>query len=60
MKNMAHVEINKENILEMAKNGWDAIISLYKNSTPEERKLILKILGGILGLSALLEYLKKL
>ena len=47
-------------ILEMAKNGWDAIVEMYKQSTPEERKKILKILGGLAGFSALLKYLKNL
>ncbi len=57
---MAAIEISPKNIFEMAKKGWDTIITLYKESSPEERKMILKIIGGIAGLGALLEYLKKL
>lgn len=30
-------------IMELAKNGWDAIVGMYKQSTPEKRKAILKI-----------------
>lgn len=44
----------------MAKQGWNAIIELYKQSTPEQREKILKILGGLAGFGALLKYLKSL
>lgn len=56
----SNVAITPANILEMAKNGWDAIVELYKQSTPEQREKILKILGGVIGFSALLKYLKSL
>ena len=52
--------ITTTKVLEMAKNGWDAIVEMYKQSTPEQREKILKILGGIAGFSALLKYLKSL
>lgn len=44
----------------MAEQGWNAIIELYKQSTPEQREKILKILGGLAGFGALLKYLKSL
>lgn len=44
----------------MAKQGWNAIIELYKQSTPEQREKILKILGSLAGFGALLKYLKSL
>ena len=44
----------------MIKNGWDAIIEMYKQSSPEERRRILKILGGLAGLRVLLRYLKSI
>lgn len=56
---MAETTLTKEYIIETARKGLD-IITLYKESQPEERKMILKILGGIVSFGALLEYLKKL
>lgn len=55
-----NVAITPAKILEMAKNGWDAIVEMYKQSTPEQREKILKILAGLIGFGGLLEYLKKL
>lgn len=55
-----NVAITPTKILEMAKNGWDAIVEMYKQSAPEQREKILKILGGLAGFGALLEFLKKL
>lgn len=55
-----NVAITPTKILEMAKNGWDAIVEMYKQSTPEQRVKILKILGGLVGFRALLKYLKSL
>ena len=55
-----NVAITPTKILEMAKNGWDAIVEMYKQSTPEQREKILKILGGLGGFAALLEFLRKL
>ena len=52
--------ITPARILDMAKEGWDAIVEMYKQSTPEQRDKILKILGGLVGFSALLKYLKGL
>ena len=52
--------ITTTKVLEMAKNGWDAIVEMYKQSTPEQREKILKILGGIAGFGTLLKYLKNL
>lgn len=52
--------ITPSRILDMAKDGWDAIVELYKQSTPEQREKILKILGSLVGFSALLKYLKGL
>lgn len=57
---MIPTTITSTSILEMAKQGWNAIIELYKQSTPEQREKILKILGGLAGFSALLKYLKSL
>lgn len=55
-----NVAITPTNILELAKNGWDAIVEMYKQSTPEQREKILKILGSLAGFGALLKYLQKL
>lgn len=48
----------------MAQDSKDALIELYKNSSPEERNMILKIIGGVAGtaasLTALFRYLKSL
>ncbi len=52
--------ITPDRILEMAKNGWESIVEMYKSSNPEQRKAILKVLGGLVGFSALLKYLKSL
>lgn len=57
---MIPTTITSTSILEMAKQGWNAIIELYKQSTPEQREKILKILGGLAGFGALLKYLKSL
>lgn len=54
-----NVAITPAKILEMAKR-WDAIVEMYKQSTPEQREKILKILAGLIGFGGLLEYLKKL
>lgn len=56
----SNVAITPTKILEMAKNGWDAIVEMYKQSTPEQREKILKILGGLAGFGALLKFLKGL
>ena len=50
--------ITTASILEMVKQGWNAIIELYKQSTPEQREKILKILASLGGFAALLKYLK--
>lgn len=52
--------ISPEKIIEMAKNGWGAIVEMYKNSTPEQREKIIKALSGLVGFGALLRYLKSL
>ena len=52
--------ITSEKILEMAKNGWEVIIEMYKNSTPEQREKIIKAIAGLVGFGALLQYLKSL
>lgn len=57
---MIPTTITSTSIFEMAKQGWNAIIELYKQSTPEQREKILKILGGLAGFGALLKYLKSL
>lgn len=57
---MIPTTITSTSILEMAKQGWNAIIEPYKQSTPEQREKILKILGGLAGFGALLKYLKSL
>lgn len=55
-----NVAITPAKVLEMAKNGWDAIVEMYKQSSPEQRDKILKILGGLAGFGTLLKYLKSL
>lgn len=57
---MIPTTITSTSIIEMAKQGWNAIIELYKQSTPEQREKILKILGSLVGFGALLKYLKSL
>lgn len=57
---MIPTTITSTSILEMAKQGWNAIIELYKQSTPGQREKILKILGGLAGFGALLKYLATL
>ena len=47
-------------IIEMIKKAPEMLKELYKNSTPEERKMILKILGGGGGLAGFLWFLLKL
>ena len=39
--------ISSEKIIEIAKNGWGAIVEMYKNSTPEQREKIIKALSGL-------------
>lgn len=56
----SNVVITPADILDMAKNGWGAIVELYKQSASEQREKILKILGEVIGFSALLKYLKSL
>lgn len=57
---MEQFHVTPFKIMEMAKEGWDAIIELYKESSPELRSQILKILGGLAGFGALLKYLNDL
>lgn len=52
--------ISSEKIIEIAKNGWGAIVEMYKNSTPEQSEKIIKALSGLVGFGALLRYLKSL
>ena len=53
-------DLKVSNVLDVAKKGWDAVVDMYKNSNPEERKMILKILAGLGGFGALLKYLRGL
>ena len=46
--------------IEMLKKAPEMLKELYKNSTPEERTKILKILGGGGGLAAFFWFLIKL
>lgn len=57
---IANNSITPTRMLELAKDGWDAIVEMYKQSTPEQRDKILKILGGLGAFGALLKYLKSL
>lgn len=57
---MDELVITPQKIMDLAKEGWDAIIKIYKESTPEQRMAILKILGALGGFGALLAYLKDL
>lgn len=57
---IANNSITPTRILELAKDGWDAIVEMYKQSTPEQRDKILKILGGLGAFGALQKYLKSL
>lgn len=52
--------ISPEKIIEIAKDGWGAIVEMYKNSTPEQREKIIKVLSGLVGFGVLLRYLKSL
>lgn len=52
--------VTAEKILDLAKNGWDSIVEMYKHSDKEQRDKILKILAGLVGFGALLKYLKSL
>lgn len=52
--------ITPEKIIEVAKKGWEAVVEMYKNSTPEQREIIIKSLTGLAGFGALLRYLKGL
>lgn len=52
--------ISPEKIIEIAKDGWEAIVEMYKNSTPEQREKIIKALSGLVGFGVLLRYLKSL
>ena len=47
-------------LIELAKKSWDAIVELYKTASPEDKKRILKILGGTAGFAMLLKFLKNL
>lgn len=49
-----------KNIINMAQNSKDALIELYQKSSPEERNMILKIIGGVVGLAVFFCYLKNL
>lgn len=53
-------QFDANNIIRMAQNSKDALIELYEKSSPEERNLILKIIGGVVGLAAFFSYLKSL
>lgn len=53
-------QFDANNIIRMAQNSKDAVIELYEKSSPEERNLILKIIGGVVGLAAFFSYLKSL
>ena len=53
-------QFDAKNIIQMAQNSKDALIELYKNSSSEERNLILKIIGGVAGLAVFFSYLKSL
>ena len=44
---IANNSITPTRILELAEDGWDAIVELYTRSSPEQRDRILKILGGL-------------
>lgn len=52
--------ITSDKILEMAKNGWDAISEMYRNSTPEQREKIIKTLASLAAFGGLLLFLKSL
>ena len=53
-------QFDAKNIINMAQNSKDALIELYEKSSPEERNMILKIIGGVVGLAAFFSYLKSL
>ena len=53
-------QFDAKNIIQMAQDSKDALIELYNNSSPEERNLILKIIGGVAGLAVFFSYLKSL
>jgi len=57
-------QFDANNIIRMAQNSKDILIELYEKSSLEERKTILKIIGGVAGtaasLTALFRYLKSL
>ena len=38
---MDELVITPQKIMDLAKEGWDAIIKIYKESTPEQRMAIL-------------------
>ena len=53
--------VNNQNaIIEMIKKAPEMLKELYKNSTPDERKMILKVLGGGSGLAVYLWFILKL
>ena len=53
--------VNDQNaIIEMIKKAPEMLKELYKSSSPEERKMILKILGGGGGLAVFLWFILKL
>lgn len=58
---MTNTAITDQNaFIELIKKAPEMLKDLYKNSTPEERKTILKILGGIGGLITFLGFITKL
>ena len=54
------IPLSPEIIIETAKKGIEAIKDLYTNSDPEQRILILKILGGVAGFSGFIKFQKSL
>lgn len=57
---MNPVITSSASIVELAKKSWDAIVDLYKNSTPETKEKIIKVLAATGGFALLLKFLKKL
>lgn len=52
--------ISSKEIFDLLREGKDVVIELYKHSSPEQRNLILKIVGGILGLGLFYNFLRSL
>ena len=52
--------LDANNNIRMAQNSKDALIELYEKSSPEQRNMILKIIGGVVGLATFFSYLKNL